>query len=139
MKIVTDQFPISTLGHTDVLDITSQVQERVKLSGVEGGTATVFISGSTAGVTTIEYEPGLLKDLKRALEQLAPENASYAHDAAWGDGNGYAHVRASLLGPSLSVPIADGRLALGTWQQIVLIDFDNRSRQRQVLVQIVGE
>jgi secondary thiamine-phosphate synthase enzyme len=139
MKIITDRFPISTLGHTDILDITSQVQEKVKLSGVEGGAVIVFVSGSTAGVTTVEYEPGLLKDLKRALEQLAPENIPYAHDAAWGDGNGHAHVRASLLGPSLSVPIEDGRLALGTWQQIVLVDFDNRSRRRQVLVQIVGE
>jgi len=139
MKIITDRFPISTLGHTDILDITSQVQEKVKLSGVEGGAVIVFVSGSTAGVTTVEYEPGLLKDLKRALEQLAPENIPYAHDAAWGDGNGHAHVRASLLGPSLSVPIEDGRLALGTWQQIVLVDFDNRSRQRQVLVHIVGE
>jgi secondary thiamine-phosphate synthase enzyme len=139
MKIVTDRFSINTVGHTDILDITSQVQEKVKLSSVEGGSVTVFVSGSTAGVTTVEYEQGLLQDLKRALEELAPESALYAHDAAWGDGNGYAHVRASLLGPSLSVPVVDGRLALGTWQQIVLVDFDNRSRRRQVLVQIVGE
>jgi len=139
MKVITDYMPISTKGFTDIIDITSQVTDTIQRSQVKSGTATVFISGSTAGVTTIEYEPGLLKDLPEALEKIAPMNKRYHHDATWGDGNGFAHVRAAMLGCSLTVPFKDGRMLLGTWQQIVVVDFDNRSRNREVVVQIMGE
>jgi secondary thiamine-phosphate synthase enzyme len=133
------RFSVSTKGETDIIDITDQVAEWLNTSGLRVGTATVFVSGSTGGVTTVEYESGLVEDLQRLFEQVAPKGAHYAHDARWGDGNGYAHVRASLLGPSLAVPFADGQLLLGTWQQIVVIDFDNRPRRREVVVQLVGE
>lgn len=139
MKVITDYIPISTKGFTDIIDITSQVTDKIQRSQVKSGTATVFISGSTAGVTTIEYEPGLLKDLPEALEKIAPMNKRYHHDATWGDGNGFAHVRAAMLGCSLTVPFKDSRLLLGTWQQIVVMDFDNRSRKREVVVQIMGD
>lgn len=134
-----NSFSVSTKGHCDMLDITPQVSKAVSQAGVTDGLATVFVAGSTAGVTTVEYEPGLVSDLKDAFERIAPQAAGYAHDSRWGDGNGYAHVRSSLLGCSLSVPIADGELTLGTWQQIVLIDFDNRPRQRKIVVQVLGE
>jgi secondary thiamine-phosphate synthase enzyme len=120
-------------------DLTDEVVGLVAEAAVADGLVTVFVPGSTAGVTTIEYEPGLLADFPAAMERLAPESLSYVHDRRWHDGNGHAHVRASLLGPSLTVPIREGRLVLGTWQQITLVDFDNRSRQRHVLVTIVGE
>lgn len=139
MTVSTQRFTLSTKGETDIIDITGRVADQVKESGLRSGTATVFISGSTGGLTTVEYESGLIEDLQRAFEQLAPRSARYAHDARWGDGNGYAHVRASLLGPSLAVPFSDGDLLLGTWQQIILIDFDNRARRREVIVQVVGE
>jgi len=134
-----NSFSVSTKGHCDMLDITPQVSKAVSQAGVMDGLATVFVAGSTAGVTTVEYEPGLVSDVKDAFERIAPQAAGYAHDSRWGDGNGYAHVRSSLLGCSLSVPIADGELTLGTWQQIVLIDFDNRPRQRKIVVQVLGE
>ena len=124
----------STQGFNEIRDITPEVQKAVGKAGVRDGVAHLFVSGSTAALTTIEYEPGALKDLQRALEQIAPMDAQYAHNEAWGDGNGYAHLRAALLKPSLCVPIHEGRLSLGTWQQIVLIDFDNRPRQRKVLL-----
>jgi len=111
----------------------------VRESGIAEGIVTVLVPGSTAGITTIEFESGALRDLRRAIERLAPENIPYDHDARWGDGNGFAHVRSALLGPSLSVPLSRGELQLGTWQQIVLADFDNRPREREVLVHIVGE
>jgi secondary thiamine-phosphate synthase enzyme len=139
MKVITDYIPISTKGFTDIIDITSQVTDTIQRSQVKSGAATVFISGSTAGVTTIEYEPGLLKDLPEALEKIAPMNKRYHHDATWGDGNGFAHVRAAMLGCSLTVPFKDSRLLLGTWQQIVVMDFDNRSRKREIVVQIMGD
>jgi len=130
---------LKTQGHCDILDITPEVASTVIDSGVSNGTVTVFINGSTAGVTTIEYEPGLIADLKEVWQKLVPEGAPYHHDARWGDGNGYAHVRAALLGASLLVPFTDKKLALGTWQQIVVLDFDNRPRSRQVVLQITGE
>jgi len=139
MKVVTDYIPISTKGHNDIIDITNQVAESVKNSSIKNGTATVFVSGSTAGVTTIEYEPGLLKDLPETFEEIAPMNKRYHHNDTWHDGNGYAHVRSALLGPSITVPFNDTRMLLGTWQQIVIIDFDNRNRQREIVVQILGE
>lgn len=139
MKVVTDYVEISTKGYTDIVDVTHQVEEVLRRSGLEEGQLTVFISGSTAGVTTIEYEPGLLKDLPEALDKFAPMGVRYHHDATWGDGNGYAHVRAALVGASLTLPFKEGRLLLGTWQQIVVLDFDNRSRHRKIVVQLMGE
>lgn len=137
--VVTRKLTLDTQGNTDTVDITPQVKREVANSGVTSGTVTVFVVGSTAGVTTIECEPGLLADFREFWERVAPRNIPYQHDRAWGDGNGYSHVRASLLGPSLAVPLVRGELILGMWQQIVLVDFDNRPRQREVVMQIVGE
>ena len=139
MRVLTDSVEISTRGHTDIIDITQQVEQVLWESELKNGNLTVFVSGSTAGITSIEYEPGLLKDLPEAFEKLAPTGVTYHHDAAWGDGNGYAHVRAAILGPSFTVPFDNGKLLLGTWQQIVVIDFDNRPRKRNVVVQMMGE
>ena len=130
---------IKTRGQNDIQDLTSKVTDLVNETKLSVGTVTVFVPGSTAGITTIEFESGVIEDLKKAIERLAPQNIHYDHDARWGDGNGFSHVRAALLGPSLSVPFTQGKLQLGTWQQIILIDFDNRSRHRQVVIQIVGE
>lgn len=124
---------------TDIHDVTSQALAAVSQSGVGSGLLTVHTPGSTAAVTTIEYEPGVLEDLRAALERLALREAHYAHNACWGDGNGYAHVRAALLGPSLTVPIAGGKPLLGQWQQIVVLDLDNRPRKRRVVIQVMGE
>jgi secondary thiamine-phosphate synthase enzyme len=123
-------------GHT--IDLTNDLQAAVRESGVQQGLAVVFVIGSTVALTTMEFEPGLVSDLQRAFEGIAPEHAPYAHEARWGDDNGHAHVRASLLGPSMTIPVVDGQVTLGTWQQVVLIDFDTRPRQRQVVVQILG-
>ena len=139
MAVKSISFQIKTKGKNDIHDITVKVQKEVEASGIKDGTATVFIPGSTAGITTIEYEPGVLSDLKKAIEKLAPEGIHYEHDARWGDGNGFSHVRAALLGASFSVPFKNSHLMLGTWQQIVVIDFDNRPRSRNVLIQIVGD
>lgn len=137
--IVTDTISLSTKGHCDIVDITPQVEQQLAKAGIDSGTVTVFVTGSTAGITTIEYEPGLIADLKQMWQRLVPENIPYSHDRAWGDGNGYSHIRASLLGASLIIPFSHKRLSLGTWQQIVLLDFDNRPRSRQLFVQIMGE
>ena len=138
--VETQELSIKTKGNCDVINITDQVVAAVTRSGLGAGTVTVFNVGSTAGVTTTEYEPGLADyDLKAAFEKIAPENARYEHEETWHDDNGHAHVRASLLGPSLSIPVVDGRLTLGTWQQIILIDFDTRSRTRTVICQMVGD
>ncbi|MGR3303007.1 MAG: secondary thiamine-phosphate synthase enzyme YjbQ [Candidatus Scalindua sp.] len=139
MKVLTDYIEISTRGHTDIIDITQQVEQVLGESRLKNGNLTVFVSGSTAGITSIEYEPGLLRDIPEAFERLAPTGVTYHHDAAWGDGNGYAHVRAAMLGSSFTVPFDNGKLLLGTWQQIVVIDFDNRPRKRSVVVQMMGE
>jgi secondary thiamine-phosphate synthase enzyme len=138
MKTHSTTFHVATRGFTDVHDLTPRVGQCVKQSGVSEGMIVVFVPGSTAGITTIEYEHGAVSDLKGAIERLAPQKMHYDHDARWGDGNGFAHVRAALLGPSLSLPLVDGSPVLGTWQQIVLVDFDNRSRDRAVTVQIIG-
>ena len=130
---------IRTQGLSDTHDLTQRVQEIVRSSKVVSGLATVFVPGSTAGITTIEFESGAVEDLKNVIERLAPQGVPYNHDRRWGDGNGFSHVRSALLGPSLTVPVAKGELQLGTWQQIVLIDFDNRPRERKVLVQLVGD
>lgn len=134
-----DRFDVSTQGHCDVLDITADVSSIVGASEIKTGIALVAIAGSTAGITTIEYEAGAVQDLKEACERLAPSVGRYHHDARWGDGNGYAHVRSALVGTSQTFPVEHGRLALGTWQQIVLIDFDNRTRTRTVSVHVVGD
>ena len=139
LDLVTDSFRLQTRGDDHILDVTEKVQEVVARHGFEEGQALVFVSGSTAGITTIEYEPGLLEDIPAAFEKIAPRGASYRHEEAWHDGNGHSHVRASLLGPSLTVPFRKGKLLLGTWQQIVVIDFDNRPRQRDVVVQLTGQ
>lgn len=127
-----------TSGETDIIDITAHVSRTVAESALTEGQALVFVPGSTAAVTTIEFESGVVQDLRDAIERLAPRDLSYRHDRRWGDGNGYAHVRAALLGPSLTVPLLNGRLVLGTWQQIVLVDFDNEPRDREVLVVAFG-
>jgi secondary thiamine-phosphate synthase enzyme len=137
--VLSGAISLSTRGFCDVQDITSRVAAIVGKSTIQNGIVTVFCPGSTGAITTIEYESGVLEDLKKAVERIAPANIDYAHDRRWGDGNGFSHVRAAILGPSLSVPITRGELALGTWQQIVFIDFDNRGRQRRILVQVMGE
>jgi len=137
--IVTKKLVFNTNGDGDVTDITHQVAEIVTASTLNAGTATVFVAGSTAGVTTIEYEPGLVTDLKETWQRLVPEGVPYQHDSRWGDGNGFSHVRSALLGASLVVPFKDKTLLLGVWQQIVVLDFDNRPRSRQIIVQISGE
>ena len=139
MSVVSKKIKLNTKGDTDIIDVTSQVASAVSKSGVKNGIATVFVSGSTGGLTTVEYEPGLVQDLKTYFEKIAPKSGRYEHNARWHDGNGYAHVRASFLGPSLSVPFNNAELQLGTWQQIIFIDFDNRSRSRELLVQIIGD
>lgn len=139
MKIRNETLSLSTRGKTDIVDITREVQELVDKHHLKEGNVTLFVTGSTGGLKTVEYEPGLLKDLPEAFERLAPVGKRYHHDDTWGDGNGHAHVRASLLGASLVVPFAEGKLLLGTWQQIVFIDFDNRPRRRRIAAQILGE
>ena len=139
MALVTDSVSVSTRGDSHMIDLTGRVQEVVDRHGFREGHVLVFVSGSTAGLTTVEFEPGLQKDLPAALERVAPRGISYAHEETWHDDNGHAHVRASLIGPSLSVPFEEGRLLLGTWQQIVLIDFDTRPRRRDLVVQLSGE
>jgi secondary thiamine-phosphate synthase enzyme len=138
--VKTEKIQVKTEGNCNVVDITKQVSNTIADSGVSNGIVTVFNVGSTAGITTTEYEPGLVNhDMAAAFEKIAPEAGRYEHEETWHDDNGHSHVRAALLGPSLSVPIVDGRLALGTWQQIVLVDFDTRPRTRTVICQIIGE
>lgn len=137
--VKTKRIKLETRGRDHVIDITGEVEQAVTESKVKNGIATVFIHGSTASVTTVEYEPGLIKDIKNIDEKLVPSNVHYNHDETWGDANGYAHLRASLIGPSLTVPIEKGSLTLGTWQQIIVIDHDNRPRSREIIIQVMGE
>jgi len=137
--VVTKKISLQSKGHCDIIDITPQVEQQVAETKINNGIAVIFVSGSTAGITTIEFESGLISDFQNMWEQNIPQNIPYNHDRRWGDGNGYSHVRASLLGASLVVPFNDKRLTLGTWQQIVLVDFDNRPRSRQLILQIMGE
>lgn len=139
MKILSQEICFDTKGDTDIVDITAFVQEKIEKSSLKNGVIFVCSTGSTCGITTCEYEPGLVKDLKEFFERLIPKDGHYHHDAAWGDGNGFSHLRASLLGPSLAIPFAKGALCLGTWQQVIFVDFDNRPRRRTVVVQIQGE
>ena len=139
MTIESRQISVKTTSKTDIIDITPLVMGEMAEGAPKNGALTLFIPGSTAALTTIEYESGAINDLKQAIERMAPEDAYYEHNERWGDGNGYAHVRAALLGPSLHIPIVEGGLTLGTWQQIVLLDFDNRPRERRIILQMLGE
>ncbi|MCK4369228.1 MAG: secondary thiamine-phosphate synthase enzyme YjbQ [Dehalococcoidales bacterium] len=137
--VTTKKISLQSKGHCDIIDITPEVEQKLGETDISDGTVTLFVTGSTAGITTIEFESGLLSDFQGMWERNVPTDIPYKHDRAWGEGNGYSHVRASLLGASLVIPFSDKRLALGTWQQIVLADFDNRPRSRQITVQIMGE
>ena len=139
MTVKTFNIHLSTHGNADIHNITEQVAHAVAESGMKNGSVTVFTPSSTSALTTIEYESGALDDLRRLFEEIIPSNREYAHNERWGDGNGHSHVRAALLGASLTVPFVNGRLTLGTWQQIIFIDFDNRSRQRELILQVMGE
>ena len=139
MALVTDSVPVSTRGDAQMLDITNEVQEVVVRHGFREGAALVFVSGSTAGLTTVEYEPGLLEDIPAAFERIAPREMHYKHEDTWHDGNGHSHVRASLLGPSIVIPVEDGEPILGTWQQVIFVDFDVPARSRRLVVQLIGE
>ena len=139
MTIEVYHIHVNTTGKTDIIDLTPKAMETVAGSASLNGVLSLFVPGSTAALTTIEYETGVINDLKNAIERMAPEDLNYEHNERWGDGNGYAHVRAALIGPSLQVPVVEGKITLGTWQQIVLLDFDNRARKRQIILQMSGE
>ncbi len=139
MPVKNFSLSLSTNGNADIRDITDQVATLISKSGLASGTATIFCPSSTSALTTIEYESGALSDLRRLFEEIVPTNREYAHNERWHDGNGHSHVRAALLGPSLTIPFMDGQLTLGTWQQIIYLDFDNRPRQRRLVVQLIGE
>ena len=139
MTVITKTIRVKTKGEDDIIDITNQTSKVIESSEIKNGTVTIFVSGSTAALTTIEYEPGLLSDFPKMLERVAPKNIDYGHDQRWHDGNGHSHVRASLLGPSLTIPFSNRNLMLGTWQQIVLLELDTRSRERNLVLQILGE
>jgi secondary thiamine-phosphate synthase enzyme len=139
MTVITKDITLQSKGNCDIIDITSRVAKNVEESGVNSGIVTLFIVGSTAGITTIEYEPNLLSDFKNMWDRVIPQNIPYEHNKTWGDGNGHSHVRASMLGASLNIPFVDKKLTLGTWQQIVFVDFDNRPRSRKIAIQILGE
>jgi secondary thiamine-phosphate synthase enzyme len=137
--VVTQNLSLHSQGHTDIQDITSQVAGAVRESGLKSGIVTIFCPGSTGGLTTIEYESGVVSDLRRILDEIVPPGQDYQHHLRWGDDNGSSHVRSALIGPSLTVPFVDGDLTLGTWQQIVFLDFDTRARSRRLVVQVMGE
>ncbi len=139
MAVITKQIKISSKSENDIIDITEQVADAISESGILNGTVTVFVSGSTGAITTIEYEPGLVKDFPEMLSRVAPDDINYEHEQRWHDGNGRSHVKASLVGPSLTVPFKDGQLLLGTWQQIVFLELDTRARTRTLVLQIIGE
>ena len=139
MPVQNHRIFVQTTEKTDIIDITPKVAKQLKDGTIESGSVSLFVPGSTAALTTIEFESGVVNDLKKAIDRMAPEDIYYKHNERWGDGNGYAHVRAALIGPSLHIPVIDSKMTLGTWQQIVLMDFDNRPRERLILVQISGE
>jgi len=139
MTVVTKDITLQSRGNCDIIDITSEVARHVEESGTDNGIVTLFVVGSTAGLTTIEYEPNLVSDFKDMWDRVIPQGIPYEHDKTWGDGNGHSHVRASTLGASLTVPFMKKRLALGTWQHIIFVDFDNRPRSRKIAIQILGE
>jgi secondary thiamine-phosphate synthase enzyme len=139
MTVKTTSISLATQGNADIRDITDQLANAVSQSGLIAGTATIFCPSSTSALTTIEYEGGALSDLRRLFDEIIPSNREYAHNERWHDGNGHSHVRAALLGPSITIPFVDGQLTLGTWQQVIYVDFDNRPRQRKLVVQMIGE
>jgi secondary thiamine-phosphate synthase enzyme len=139
MSVQTETIQLSSLGNGDVHDITADIAQALQRSGLTRGVVVIFCPSSTSALTTLEFEPGCVRDLQRLFDEIASPKREYAHNARWGDGNGHSHVRAALLGPSLTVPFMGGRLTLGTWQQIVYVDFDNRRRRRELIVQIMGE
>ena len=139
MTVLTKEITLQSKGNCDIIDITSQVAKNVEEAGVNNGIVTLFIVGSTAGITTIEHEPNLVSDFKNMWDRVVPQNIPYEHNRTWGDGNGHSHVRASMLGASLIVPFVNNKLILGTWQQIVFVDFDNRPRRREIVLQLLGE
>lgn len=139
MKLITERIRIPAESHCGIVDITGEVASGLSETGLTDGNVLIFVKGSTGGVTTVEYEPGLLKDLPEFFEKIIPSVVSYQHDKTWGDGNGFSHLRASLLGPSMTVPFENGKLLLGTWQQIIIINFDNKSRTREIILQFTGE
>ncbi len=138
MKIKNYRIEVATKGFSDIHDLTPVAREHLKDSGIRTGQVTFFVTGSTAGITTVEFEPGLVKDLKELFERIAPQEADYHHEQTWHDGNGFSHVRASLLKPSLTVPVEAGKMTLGTWQQVILVDFDNGPRDREIVFQVIG-
>jgi secondary thiamine-phosphate synthase enzyme len=135
----SDRIRLSTRGQTDIHDVTEQLEAIVARSGVLAGTLTAFTPSSTSALTTIEFEPGAVEDLRRALDRIAPPDMDYRHNLRWGDGNGHSHLRAALLGPSLTIPVLDGHLCLGTWQQVIYLDFDVRPRQREIVTRVIGD
>ena len=139
MKIINEKITLKTKGNPDLLNITEKIEEILNASELKKGIITAFVVGSTAAITTFEYEPGLIKDVRDLFDKLIPENKHYQHDETWGDANGFSHLRAALQGPSLTIPFEGGRMLLGTWQQVVLAEFDNQPRQRHVIVQVIGE
>jgi len=139
MTVLTKEITLQSNGNCDIIDITSQVAKNVEEAGVNNGIVTLFIVGSTAGITTIEHEPNLVSDFKNMWDRVVPQNIPYEHNRTWGDGNGHSHVRASMLGASLIIPFVNKKLILGTWQQIVFVDFDNRPRRREIVLQLLGE
>ncbi len=139
LKVKFFEINLETKGENNIIDITRKVEEKIEASGTKNGLVNIFVPGSTGAVTTIEYEPGLLKDLPAALERIAPSNIYYAHEETWHDGNGKSHVKASIIGPSLTIPIKDGKLVLGTWQQVVFLELDVRPRRRSLVVTILGD
>jgi secondary thiamine-phosphate synthase enzyme len=139
MKILTEKIKVDTKEAKDLVNITGEVADILKGSGLKKGNVTVFVVGSTAAITTFEYESGMIKDMQDLCEKLVPSNKHYNHDETWGDANGFSHLRAALFGPSLTIPFEGGKLSLGTWQQVVLAEFDNRPRNREIIVQMIGE
>jgi len=137
--VVTQEIKIRKTNTDDIVDITQELQEAVSTSGLQSGTITAFVPGSTGGITTLEYEPGLKKDLPEFFERLIPSDKDYQHDLTWHDGNGFSHLRAALIGPDITVPFVDGELVLGTWQQVVFLEFDNKPRDRRLVLQLIGE
>ncbi|HEX2916625.1 MAG TPA: secondary thiamine-phosphate synthase enzyme YjbQ [Chloroflexia bacterium] len=138
LQVISRTITVNTRGNNDVQDITSKLNDLITSANLHNGTATLFVQGSTAGLTTLEFEPGVIEDLGEMFELMAPSQKKYKHEARWHDGNGHSHVRAALLGPSIVIPFVEGELTLGTWQQVVVVDFDNRARQREIVVQLMG-
>ena len=139
MKVINEKIQLNTKGSGDLINITSDIIKSLKSTKLKKGNLTVFVIGSTAAITSFEYEPGLIKDVQDLYEKLIPSNKHYNHDETWGDANGFSHLRAALQGPSLTIPFDDGELLIGTWQQIVLAEFDNQPRERKIIIQIIGE